>query len=297
MSVEALGSEQPRLDAEVIAMAAMIIRELGLSVSLEINSLGCRACRPGFNQALVDFLGSCTDLCGDCERRRQTNPLRVLDCKNEKCQAQYTNAPSIPDFLCQGCAEHFSAVKKGLDLLDTPYKVNPFMVRGLDYYTRTTFELITGDLGAQSAVGAGGRYDGLVEQLGGPALPGIGFAMGMERLTLLLALQESTAEAAGIDVFIAALGDKALDLAYRITNGLRVNGLSAAMDLEGRGLKNQMKQAGKQAAKYVLILGEDELANGRGVLRNMASREQEEIELPGEMTAWCRALADKIKQS
>ena len=176
-------------------MAWLILEELGLCTSLQINSLGCPACRPAYKEALVAFLAARQEhICEDCRRRSQSNPLRVLDCKSSHCQEQYVAAPAILDHLCPGCAEHFSKTKESLDLLAVPYAVNPFMVRGLDYYTRTTFELITDALGAQSAVGAGGRYDGLVEQLGGAKnMPGIGFAMGMERLVLLLSQQNAGA--------------------------------------------------------------------------------------------------------
>lgn len=291
MSVEVLGSELPRLDAEVLAMAWHILTELGLSASLEINSLGCKECRPDFNRALLDFLNTATGLCDDCMRRRETNPLRVLDCKSSNCQEQYVEAPSILDHLCGGCSEHFTAVKSGLELLSVPYKVNSFMVRGLDYYTRTTFELVTSDLGAQSAVGAGGRYDGLVKQLGGPDVPGIGFAMGMERLVLLLDQLDKGVSSPGVDIFIAALGEEAQEKAYRLTNMLRTNGLSVAMDLMNRSLKNQMKQAGKAGARYTLIIGEQELENGEAVLRNMDSHDQQNVTIHDDISTWSEEFA------
>jgi len=188
MDVEVLGSHSPMVDAELMAMGSMLLQELGLTVSLEINSLGCPQCRPGFRTELLNFLAERMEhLCDDCKRRSATNPLRVLDCKNPGCRHQVLTAPSILDHLCSDCADHFAAVREGMERLQVPYTLNRFMVRGLDYYTRTTFEFITTDLGAQAAVGAGGRYDGLIEQLGGPKdTPGIGFAMGMERLVLLL---------------------------------------------------------------------------------------------------------------
>ncbi len=294
ISVEVLGTDLPRVDAELMAMAALILQELGLSASLEINSLGCPSCRPDFNKALLDFIGTIDDLCDDCLRRRQTNPLRVLDCKSANCQAHYRNAPSILDHLCPACADHFSAVKKGLDLLAVPYAVNPFMVRGLDYYTRTTFELLTTDLGAQSAVGAGGRYDGLVAQLGGPAVPGIGFAMGMERLALLLEEQGDGLPEPELDLFIAAIGPPAQDEAFRMSHALRSLGLSVAMDHQDRSLKNQMKQAGRAQARFTLILGDAELEKGEAILRNMASHDQIAVALGGELSAWSLALADKL---
>ena len=291
MSVEVLGTDKPWLDADVMAMAWQILRELGLTASLEINSLGCKACRPSFNKALLDFLDQAQGLCDDCLRRRQTNPLRVLDCKSSNCQEQYAQAPSILDFLCDGCRDHFTTVKEGLELLSVPYKVNSFMVRGLDYYTRTTFELVTSDLGAQSAVGAGGRYDGLVKQLGGPDVPGIGFALGVERLVLLLDQLGKGGSRPHVDLFIAALGSQAQEKAFVLTNILRANGLSVAMDLMDRSLKNQMKQAGKAGARYALILGEQELENGEAVLRNMETHDQENVVIKEDIELWSEEFA------
>ena len=294
MSVEALGADQPEIDAEIIAMASMLISELGLDVSLEINSLGCPKCRPNFNQALLDFLAQSKDsLCPDCERRRYKNPLRVLDCKNKNCQEHYVNAPSILDHLCPECAAHFRTVELCLNALDIKYKVNSFMVRGLDYYTRTTFELLTNDLGAQGAVGAGGRYDGLVKQLGGPALPGIGFAMGLERLTLLLAEQQKKVSKP-VDVFIATLGSVAQEKGFLMAHSMRQQGLSVVMDYAGRSLKSQMKQADRHNSRFVLIIGDDELAKGQAVLRDMESHEQVDVALSENLTAWSTTLAEKI---
>ncbi|MBU0676309.1 MAG: histidine--tRNA ligase [Proteobacteria bacterium] len=296
MSVEVLGADTPLIDAELMAMAWQILQELGLTASLEINSLGCPACRPAYNQALRDFVDQKTaTLCQDCERRRQTNPLRILDCKNESCREQFQGVPELPDHLCADCTAHFQEVRRYLDLLAIPYGVNPFMVRGLDYYTRTTFELVTGDLGAQSAVGAGGRYDGLVAQLGGPdPMPGIGFAMGMERLVLLLQQKQSEPIPVQCDLFIAALGEESRNLAFRLNQRLRGAGLSCAMDPLGRSLKNQMKQAGRLNAGRTLILGEEELRNGVVILRNMETREQEEIPLNQDLEVWGPELIDKL---
>ncbi|MBI5556968.1 MAG: histidine--tRNA ligase [Deltaproteobacteria bacterium] len=294
MSVEVLGSDHPRVDAEMMAMATLIMRELGLSASLEINSLGCPQCRPAFNKALLDFLHQTESICDDCRRRRETNPLRVLDCKSAHCQEQYLRSPSILDFLCSDCTTHFARVKEGLELLAIPYRVNSFMVRGLDYYTRTTFELVTGDLGAQSAVGAGGRYDGLVKQLGGPDVPGIGFAMGMERLALLLEQQGKTLAAPGLDLYVVALGSAAQSKGFALTQALRHAGLTATMDYQDRSLKNQMKQAGKAMARFALIMGEEELARGEAVLRNMESSGQVPFVLTGEVGTWARELAAKV---
>ncbi len=297
MSVEVLGADQPLIDAELMAMAWTVLTELGLAASLEINSLGCRECRPRFNAALLAFLEQCTDLCPDCKRRRGKNPLRVLDCKNESCQAQYTGAPSIQDHLCDGCREHFAATEGALAAIGIPYTVNPLMVRGLDYYTRTTFELITNDLGAQSAVGAGGRYDGLVKQLGGPDLPGIGFALGMERLALLMAEKEETKNSPR-GLFIAALGSEAQQQAFVWAHALRRQGLTVMMDYADRSLKSQMKQAGRLAA-HALIVGAEELEKHTAVLRDLATRDQRDIALPaaGAIDDWARTVSQKISRA
>ena len=283
MDVEVLGSHSPLVDAELMAMGSMLLQELGLTVSLEINSLGCPQCRPGFRSELLNFLGERMEhLCDDCKRRSATNPLRVLDCKNPGCRHQVLTAPSILDHLCPDCADHFAAVREGMERLQVPYTLNRFMVRGLDYYTRTTFEFITTDLGAQAAVGAGGRYDGLIEQLGGPKdTPGIGFALGMERLVLLLQQKQGGQE---IEVytpqlFIIALGQEAMRSCHQLAHALRRGDLRVAMDLEGRSLKSQMKQADRSGAGWVLIVGDNELRDGQGVLRNMQTQDQRPVAL------------------
>jgi histidyl-tRNA synthetase len=295
MDAEVLGSASPQVDAELMAMGAMLLAELGLSVTLEINSLGCPACRPGFRDALLAFLADRHQaLCDDCKRRSATNPLRVLDCKNPRCREQALEAPSLQDYLCADCADHFRLVQGGLKQLNVSYNLNKFMVRGLDYYTRTTFEFITGDLGAQAAVGAGGRYDGLVEQLGGPSVPGIGFAVGMERLVLLLQQQEAGSVAAEVDLFVIGLGEQASRYSFGLVHGLRAAGVRTVMDLEGRSLKSQMKQAGKSGALFVLIIGESEFVEGKAMLRNMNTQQQQEIALEKEAEI-VRVLRDQVK--
>ncbi|MDJ0622803.1 MAG: histidine--tRNA ligase [Desulfocapsaceae bacterium] len=280
MSVEVLGSDSALVDAELMALASAFFEELSVNVSLELNSLGCPECRPAFREELLGFLESKQEnLCNDCQRRRKTNPLRVLDCKNPQCRELVKDAPSILEHLCSGCSEHFEKVRSCLAKLGIDYSLNKFMVRGLDYYCRTTFEFITKDLGAQAAVCAGGRYDGLVKQLGGPDLPGIGFAMGLERLILLLQQQEVTAATLATDLFVAGLGEQAGEYAYSLVNQLRKRGLRVAMDHAGRSLKSQMKQADKVNASFVLIIGDDELKNRAGLLRNMSSQEQQSVEL------------------
>ncbi len=281
MDVEVIGSADARVDSELMAMGSLLLSELGLKVSLELNSLGCPECRPGFREKLLLFLEEReTELCDDCKRRRMTNPLRVLDCKKPICRTVVEDAPSIQEHLCRDCATHFQTVQDGLDQLGIRYNLNKFMVRGLDYYCRTTFEFITGDLGSQSAVGAGGRYDGLVEQLGGPKVPGIGFGMGMERLILLMLQEEKEGETLPeIDLFVAGLGEGASRLAFSLIHTLRKMGVAVAMDLDARSLKSQMKQADKAGARHVLIIGDEELAKGVGVLRDMKSQDQHEVAL------------------
>ncbi len=292
MDIEVLGSENPRVDVELIAMGAMLLAELGMQVSLELNSLGCPACRPGYRTELLAYIDKRHDsLCSDCKRRTSTNPLRVLDCKVPSCREQIVDAPSILEHLCDGCKDHFNKVQAGLDQLEVHYRLNKFMVRGLDYYCRTTFEFITADLGSQAAVAAGGRYDGLVELLGGPKnSPGIGFAIGMERLVLLLQQQaQSVIAADSVDLYIAGIGEQGVLKGFTLANAMRVKKFSVAMDHEGRSLKSQMKQANKVGARFVFIIGDTELESGRGILRNMlGNAEQQEVELSA--TALAAAL-------
>jgi len=284
MDVEVIGAVEPQVDAELMAMGGLLLERLGITASLEINSLGCPVCRPEYKSRLVAFLRERGErLCADCRRRTVTNPLRVLDCKKGSCKAELEGAPSILDTLCPGCRDHFSRVRRFLDLLGIGYRINTFMVRGLDYYTRTTFEFIADGLGAQSAVGAGGRYDGLIEQLGGPRLAGIGFALGIERLVLLMEdAQPDAAAGQGMDLFVAALGEEAVLLGTTLVHGLRRRRHAAAMDYSNRSLKAQMKLAAKLGARYVLIIGENELKEQRAILRNMASREQASLALDGD---------------
>jgi histidyl-tRNA synthetase len=281
LDVEVLGSAGYRLDAELMSLGAHLFSELGVRTSLEINSLGCPLCRPGYRQELLAFIEErLADLCDDCRRRSITNPLRVLDCKNSKCRRQVAEAPSIIDHLCGDCAEHFDGVRHNLKLLGIDYAVNKFMVRGLDYYVRTTFEFVTDQLGAQSAVCAGGRYDGLIEMLGGPKIPGIGFAMGIERLVLLLQQSREAGPAADeIDLFLAGLGSEAGDFCFKLMHQLRINGLRVDMDLDSKSLKSQMKQADRAGARAVLIIGSEELEAGRAPLRDMTTGDQTDIDL------------------
>ncbi len=283
LDAEIIGAVEPRIDAELIAMGQMLLDELGLKTSLEINSLGCPVCRPPFKARLITYLEqSIEHLCDDCKRRTHTNPLRVLDCKKPSCRALVIEAPSMLEALCPECDHHFQEVQEALQALRVPFQINRFMVRGLDYYTRTTFEFLTTDLGTQAAVGAGGRYDGLIEQLGGPPLSGIGFAMGIERIALLMEQDtESHLPAASMDIFLAALGSETLAPCSLLAHLLRQQGIRAAIDYSGRSLKAQLKQAGRVNARFTLIIGVDEWERQEGILRNMTNQEQQPFALSG----------------
>jgi histidyl-tRNA synthetase len=276
IGAEVTGVMSPLIDAQLLTMLCHFFSELGLSEPrLEINSLGCPECRPAYRRVLKDFLRAKMDeLCDDCKRRIETNPLRALDCKSSGCKSATEGAPSVLDHLDSGCADHFASTRHYLEEAGTSFTVNPRMVRGLDYYTRTTFELVTGLLGAQSAVAAGGRYDGLISDLGGPRLPGIGFAMGVERVALLLAEKDFKKRP---DLFIAALGEPARDVAFRLMCTLQRLGATVEMDYEGKSLKSQMRRSDKFNAHFTLIIGEDEMASGRAILKSMDKGSQQEI--------------------
>ncbi|MFH1033060.1 MAG: histidine--tRNA ligase [Pseudomonadota bacterium] len=280
LDVEVLDDQGPQSDAELMVMLTHLLGELGLpNISLKLNSLGCPACRPAFRQALTDFLGGKEEqLCEDCRRRLGTNPLRVLDCKATGCQEAAMGAPSMGDHLCDDCRSHFKAVRKLLDMAQVRYELDPRLVRGLDYYVRTTFEAVTGDLGAQNAVAGGGRYDGLLAELGGPAQGCIGFGMGIERLALLIA--DQPAWQAGPELFIAALGDDARAWAFMQALELRCQGRWVELAHEAKSLKAQMRRADKLGAARVLIVGESEMANQVAVLKDMRNGgEQREVRL------------------
>jgi histidyl-tRNA synthetase len=280
IGAEALGRGDPYIDAEILLLLSDFFSAVALTEpSLQINSLGCSECRPKYRELLLAFLKERENLlCENCRRRIDRNPLRALDCKEPGCIEATKDAPSILDSLCAACREHFETVQRLLRQTGVGFTLNPRMVRGLDYYCRTTFEWTTTRLGSQSAVAAGGRYDGLVQELGGPAIPGVGFAMGVERLTMLLRLQEG-AMAKGPELFVVWVGEKARDWAFPVVHRLRQKGIAVEMEGEARSLKSQMRRADKFKAVSVLIVGDDELANGRAVLRDMATKQQEEIGL------------------
>jgi histidyl-tRNA synthetase len=282
IGVEVFGVQSPLLDAEMIHMLDLYLKGLGLkNLEIEINSLGCPICRPHFHRAFHQFVTKHRDaLCEECQKRIEKNPLRILDCKEEKCRSITEDAPSIQDHLCEDCERDFDTVLELLGHLGSPYQVNPRIVRGLDYYTKTTFEFTTQSLGAQNAVAGGGRYDGLVRLMGGPSIPGIGFAIGAERLVeLLQGHRGDLLTAKNIGIFIAPIGDKALQKSLEVAQQLRDHGVRVDLDYDGKSLKAQMRRADKSGARLVLILGEDELKKKVAVVRDMGSQSQEEIPL------------------
>jgi histidyl-tRNA synthetase len=280
IDAEIFGVQSGLVDVQLIFLLVTLCKRLKLQdVGAHINSLGCPKCRPGFKKALTDFLVSVSDkLCPDCIRRRDRNPLRVLDCKVPACREAITGAPSLLDHLCDECRSDFDLVMESLTKLDVPFVIDKQLVRGLDYYTRTAFEIQTTSLGAQSAVAGGGRYDNLVKELGGPDIPATGFAIGFDRLAELVALN-APEPVQQPDLFIAALGAKSQTLAFDWICKLGLDGIRVEMDLADKSLKSQMKRANRLGAPYVLILGENELAAGAAVLRNMATKEQTSISL------------------
>lgn len=281
LDVEILGYEDARIDAELILMLMHFLRAVGLKCpQLELNSLGCPSCRPSFREAILVFLqGKEGDLCDDCTRRLATNPLRVFDCKMEGCKHIIAQAPVIQNFLCGGCRDHFTEVLDSLSVFHIDYTLNPRMVRGLDYYTRTTFEITTDFLGAQNAIVGGGRYDGLIRDLGGPDIPGIGFAIGFERLLAMMPAEQIDDYVPTPLLFIAALGTEAQKYAYQLCNRFRMEGLQTEMDYTAKGLKSQMKRADRLKCRKVLIIGEREIESRQADLRDMHSKEQIKVNL------------------
>ena len=285
---EAFGSESPFVDAQMILMLADLLARLEVTdVTAHINSLGCPDCRPKYRETLLSYINEREEqLCEDCKRRKDKNPLRVLDCKAKSCREAMTDAPELMDHLCDGCADHFAVVTTTLDKHKMEYEIDKRLVRGLDYYTRTAFELQTSMLGAQSAVAGGGRYDGLVQALGGPEVPAIGFAIGFDRLAELIAQTRSLPESRP-DVFIIPMGDVARAEAFDWCLGMARAGIQAETDYEGRSLKSLMKRANKLHARLVVIVGENELAQGRVPLKDMDEGGQREVAID--------ALVDEVK--
>ncbi|MGE4290928.1 MAG: histidine--tRNA ligase [Desulfovibrio sp.] len=274
IDAEIVGAPEAQSDAELILMLDTFLRAIGLEkLTVELNSLGCPQCRPLYRQALTDFYNTLPvdELCEDCRRRKDTNPLRVLDCKVPACKALVENAPSVTDHLCADCAEHFAQVREVLDKAGLTYVLNPRLVRGLDYYQRTTFEITSGDIGAQTAVAGGGRYDGLVKNLGGPDVPATGFACGMERLALLLG--ERTPDAP--DFYVAVTAPQAANTGLLLAQRLRLAGLGGEVSYGAGSMKSRLRAANRINAKACLILGEEEFVNQTVTIKDMVGdREQ-----------------------
>ncbi len=276
IGIECFGSTSPLLDAHVIYILDNLIKSFKIKEALiEINSIGCKNCRPEFKEELKKYLFKFKkDLCNDCQNRMEKNPLRVLDCKNDRCKEVVKDSPKILDFLCDECKTHFEMVKKFLKYFKVDYKINPFMVRGLDYYTRTVFEAVSTLLGGQNAVGAGGRYDGLVNEIGGKNIPGIGFALGIERIILLSELES---EIKNTDVYLILLGENVYEKGLEIYQNLVNENIVVEFDYEMKGLKNQLKKADRLGARFAVIIGEDELKEQVLLLRDLKESKQEKI--------------------
>lgn len=280
--LECYGTQSPVADAELICAAQSIFDRLGIKqLRLEINSIGCPACRAEYHKALKGYFGGCKDeLCDTCNSRLEKNPMRILDCKSPVCSKIAGGAPKITDYLCDECKEHFASVQKYLDAAGVEYTVNPTIVRGLDYYTKTVFEFVTDFIGAQGTVCGGGRYDGLIEELGGKHLPSLGFAMGIERLLMLMDKQGiEIPKPSTCDLYVAVMGESASLKSFEIIKAVRSCGLIAETDVVGRGLRAQMKYADKIGAKFSMVLGDNEIEQGKAVIKNMSSGEQTEIVL------------------
>lgn len=280
--LECYGTQSPVADAELICAAQSIFDRLGIKqLRLEINSIGCPTCRAEYHKALKEyFYGYKDELCETCNSRLEKNPMRILDCKSPVCSKIAQGAPKITDYLCDECKEHFASVQKYLDAAGVEYTVNPTIVRGLDYYTKTVFEFVTDFIGAQGTVCGGGRYDGLIEELGGKHLPSLGFAMGIERLLMLMDKQGiEIPKPSTCDLYVAVMGESASLKSFEIIKAVRSCGLIAESDIVGRGLRAQMKYADKIGAKFSMVLGDNEIEQGKAVIKNMSSGEQTEIVL------------------
>ncbi len=280
--IEEYGTQAPAADAEIICLAQSVLDRLGLSqVHLEINSIGCPECRARYNQALKEYFTQYKDrLCPTCLTRLEKNPMRLLDCKSPEDKEIAKDAPKITDYLCEECEAHFTEVKKYIDAAGVEYTVNPTIVRGLDYYTKTVFEFVTDCIGAQGTVCGGGRYDGLIEELGGKHMPSLGFAMGMERLLMVMDAQKiEIPDNDKTALYIATMGDAAKVKAFELLRQVRECGLIAETDVVGRGLRAQMKYADKIGAKYSVVLGDNEIEENKARVKNMETGEQTELAL------------------
>ncbi len=280
--IECFGATSPLADAEMISLAKQVFDELGVKkLHLELNSIGCPKCRADYHNALREYFKAHTDeLCDTCNERLERNPMRILDCKSPVCKEISKNAPVVLDYLCDECKEHFEKVKSYLDAMNIEYIVNPQIVRGLDYYTKTVFEFVSDEIGSQGTVCGGGRYDGLIEELGGQHTPSLGFGMGLERIQLVMEAQGCAfPEPNKPDLFIAAMGEKAELKAVEIAKDMRDEGFAVVYDLNGRSLRAQMKYADKVCAKYLVVIGEDEVNSDIAKLKDMQTGESTEVSL------------------
>lgn len=278
LGLEAFGSKEPSMDAETISVAMDTLKKLGLkSLSLNINNLGCPNCRPKYNEALKKFLADNYDgLCDTCKSRFEKNPMRILDCKEKHCHEITKNAPIILDYVCEECHDHFEKVKEYLDILGLPYTIDPGIVRGLDYYTKTIFEILTSDF----TVCGGGRYDKLIEELGGPDMPAVGFGMGIERLIMTLKKEGIEIPNENLfDLYIGARGDEERKFAFKLASNLRILGVKCEINHMGRSVKAEMKYANKLGAAFTTIIGEDEIKNNKITLKRMSDGETFEVSL------------------
>lgn len=289
--IESFGDTSPTADAEIIDVASKIFKAFGIpDISIEINSIGCPKCRPQYNEKIKEyFKAKAGELCPTCRDRLERNPLRILDCKEDKCSVLAENAPLIIDNLCTECEDHFAALKTSLDAVSLKYTVNPKIVRGLDYYTKTVFEFVSGAIGAQSTVCGGGRYDLLVESMGGPPTPALGFAMGLERLLMLIESKNIAIPARKTcDLYIGSMGSAENKVAFKLASELREEGFFILFDTVGRSVKAQMKYANKICAKNSCIIGADELANSSVSIKDMATGESVQLSLE------CGAIKDYL---
>lgn len=282
--IEAFGAKGPSIDVEIISVAFAVFKELKINgLELNINSIGCRECRPKYNEDLREYLKENeSQLCNTCQERMKTNPLRVLDCKEEGCSKIVKGAPIILDYLCNECKEHFEGMKMRLESAEIAYSINPYIVRGLDYYTKTVFEIISNDIGAKGTVCGGGRYDGLVEEIGGPPTPGIGFGMGIERLILVLeSMGIELPKPRNCDVYICTVGQEASIKGFSIASELRDAGIKTECDHMERSVKAQLKYANKIGAARVIIIGDDEIKSGTAVVRDMLNSKECPVPITG----------------
>jgi len=294
IGIEAMGTANPTVDVEVMTLLIEFFRSLGLTdLELQINSLGCADCRPKYRETLKEAIrGHLGELCQNCNKRYERNPLRVLDCKAERDREIAKELPKTKDHLCESCKTNFDQVQALLDSTQTPYSLNPLLVRGLDYYTRTTFEVVSAGLGAQNAICGGGRYDSLVEEFEGPSTPCFGFALGMERLISVIPFDDKIELESRPDIFVVGLGDEAKSVTFKLIHDLRREGISVDQDYAGGSMKSQMRKANKSRARFSLIVGENEVKSGKYLLKDMEDGSQTEIPA----TELTRAIQEQLEK-